>query len=66
MRRRSAAILDRLDELERIARANGSAIGTGSAFAVTVDAVAAWANEVKKRGIEIVPVSALVRDPERQ
>lgn len=60
------AILDRLDELERIARAKGSAIGTGSAFAVTVDAVAAWANEVKKRGIEIVPVSALVRDPERQ
>ncbi|MBQ0711113.1 MULTISPECIES: divergent polysaccharide deacetylase family protein [unclassified Ochrobactrum] len=60
------AILDRLDELERIARANGSAIGTGSAFAVTVDAVAEWADEVKKRGIEIVPVSALVRDPERQ
>ncbi|MCO7726654.1 divergent polysaccharide deacetylase family protein [Brucella intermedia] len=60
------AILDRLDELERIARAKGSAIGTGSAFAVTVDAVAAWANEVKKRGIEIVPVSALVRDPEQQ
>lgn len=60
------AILDRLDELERTARANGSAIGTGSAFAVTVDAVAEWANEVKKRGIEIVPVSALVRDPERQ
>lgn len=60
------AILDRLDELERTARANGSAIGTGSVFAVTVDAVAEWANEVKKRGIEIVPVSALVRDPERQ
>lgn len=60
------AILDRLDELERTARANGSAIGTGSAFAVTVDAVSEWANEVKKRGIEIVPVSALVRDPERQ
>lgn len=60
------AILDRLDELERTARANGSAIGTGSAFAVTVDAVAEWANEVRKRGIEIVPVSALVRDPERQ
>ncbi|WP_139973863.1 divergent polysaccharide deacetylase family protein [Ochrobactrum sp. CGA5] len=60
------AILNRLDELERTARANGSAIGTGSAFAVTVDAVAEWSNEVKKRGIEIVPVSALVRDPERQ
>ncbi|KXF76362.1 hypothetical protein ATN84_15915 [Paramesorhizobium deserti] len=58
-------ILKKLDELERIARAKGSAIGTGSAFAVTVDAVAAWANEAKTRGIEIVPVSALVRDPER-
>ncbi|WP_182521753.1 divergent polysaccharide deacetylase family protein [Ochrobactrum sp. RH2CCR150] len=60
-----SAVLDRLNELERIARANGSAIGTGSAFGVTVDAVRDWANEVKKRGIEIVPVSALVRDPER-
>lgn len=60
------AILDRLDELERTARANGSAIGTGSAFGVTVDAVRDWANEARKRGIEIVPVSALVRDPERQ
>ncbi len=59
-------ILDRLDELERTARANGSAIGTGSAFGVTVDAVAEWAAQVQKRGIEIVPVSALVRDPERR
>ncbi|PRD43823.1 hypothetical protein C5748_08125 [Phyllobacterium phragmitis] len=59
------AILKKLDELERIARAKGAAIGTGSAFGVTVEAVAAWANEAKARGIEIVPVSALVRDPER-
>ncbi|RCS23582.1 divergent polysaccharide deacetylase family protein [Phyllobacterium salinisoli] len=60
------AILKKLDELERIARAKGSAIGTGSAFPVTVEAVAVWANEAKARGIEIVPVSALVRDPERE
>jgi len=59
------AILKKLDELERIARAKGSAIATGSAFDVTVDAVTSWANEAKARGIEIVPVSALVRDPER-
>ncbi|WP_264861224.1 divergent polysaccharide deacetylase family protein, partial [Klebsiella pneumoniae] len=36
------SILKKLDELERIARAKGTAIGTGSAFSVTVDAVAAW------------------------
>jgi polysaccharide deacetylase 2 family uncharacterized protein YibQ len=59
------SILKKLDELERIARAKGTAIATGSAFDVTVDAVAAWANEAKARGIEIVPVSALVRDPEK-
>ncbi len=59
------AILKKLDELERIARAKGTAIATGSAFEVTVEAVTSWVNEAKARGIEIVPVSALVRDPER-
>lgn len=59
------SILKKLDELERIARAKGTAIATGSAFGVTVEAVTSWANEAKARGIEIVPISALVRDPER-
>lgn len=59
------AILAKLDELERIARARGSALGTGSAFDVTVDTVAQWAGEARKRGIEIVPVSALAADPGR-
>jgi polysaccharide deacetylase 2 family uncharacterized protein YibQ len=59
------AILKKLDDLERIARAQGSAIGTGSAFDVTVDTVARWVEEAKRRGIEIVPVSALARDPDR-
>jgi polysaccharide deacetylase 2 family uncharacterized protein YibQ len=60
-----AAILNKLDELERIARAKGIAIGTGSAFDVTVDAVTSWASEARKRGIEIVPISAVASDPER-
>lgn len=63
--RERGEILKKLDELERTARAKGFAIGTGSAFDVTVDAVASWANEAKKRGIEIVPVSAVANDPER-
>jgi polysaccharide deacetylase 2 family uncharacterized protein YibQ len=63
--RERGAILDKLDELERTARAKGFAIGTGSAFDVTIDAVAAWASEVRKRGIEIVPMSAVVTDPQR-
>lgn len=59
-------ILKKLDELERTARAEGFAVGTGSAFAVTVDTVASWAAEAKKRGIEIVPISAVADDPERR
>lgn len=58
-------ILKKLDELERIARARGFAVGTGAAFDVTVDAVTGWVQEARKRGIEIVPVSAVASDPER-
>jgi polysaccharide deacetylase 2 family uncharacterized protein YibQ len=58
-------ILKKLDEAERIARAKGTAIAVGSAFDATVSAVTDWVNEAKKRGIEIVPVSALANDPER-
>lgn len=60
-----SAILNKLDELERTARAKGFAIGTGNAFDVTVEAVSSWATEARKRGIEIVPISAVASDPER-
>ncbi len=57
------AILRRLDELERIARRNGSAIGVASAFDESVDAIGKWSEEAAMRGIEIVAVSALADDP---
>ncbi len=60
------AILKKLDQLEATARAKGFAVGTGSAFGVTIDAVTGWVNEAKKRGIEIVPVSAVAADPEKR
>ena len=59
------AILDRLDDLERTARAKGFAIGVGSAFDVTVDTVRSWVGEARRRGVEIVPVSAIAADPRR-
>ena len=57
-------ILKSLDQLEATARAKGTAIATGTGFDVTVEAVAEWAKEAKKRGIEIVGVASLARDPE--
>jgi polysaccharide deacetylase 2 family uncharacterized protein YibQ len=53
------AILAKLDELERIARRNGQAIGVGAAFDETIAAVTEWRNEAVARGIEFVGVSAL-------
>ena len=58
-------ILSRLDDLERIARRNGTAIGVASAFEVSVNAIATWAEEARARGIEIVSASAAADDPER-
>ena len=62
---RIASAEKKLDEIERTARAKGFAIATGFAFESTIDAVTGWAAEAKKRGIEIVPISALASDPER-
>lgn len=59
------AILRKLDDLERIARRNGTAIGTASAFDESVSAIAQWMEEAEKRGIEFVGVSALVKDTKR-
>lgn len=56
------AILQKLDELERIARRNGSAIGVASAFDESILAVSKWASEASARGIEIVGVSAIAAD----
>ncbi|MDX8519017.1 divergent polysaccharide deacetylase family protein [Mesorhizobium dulcispinae] len=58
-------ILKKLDSLEATARAKGSAVGIGSAFDITIDTVTSWVAEAKKRGIEIVPISAVAIDPQK-
>lgn len=62
--RNKGEILKSLNELERLARGKGFAIGTGSSFDVTIDAVNLWINAARKRGIDIVPITALTTDPE--
>ncbi|MGL4490118.1 MAG: divergent polysaccharide deacetylase family protein, partial [Rhizobiaceae bacterium] len=58
-------ILKALDGIEATARAKGSAIAMGTGFDVTIVAVNEWVKEAKKRGIEVVGVSALATDPEQ-
>ena len=60
------AILRKLDELERVARRNGTAIGVASAFDESIEAIAGWSEEASRRGIEIVGVAALADNPSKQ
>ena len=55
-----AAIDQRLDQLRTIARERGYAIASGSAFAATIDRVAAFARAAADHGVTIVPLSSLV------
>ncbi|MEO1703014.1 MAG: divergent polysaccharide deacetylase family protein [Pseudomonadota bacterium] len=57
--RSPAEILARLKALEDLAWARGVAVGSGAALDLTIETVAAWANDAKKRGFEIVGISAL-------
>lgn len=55
-----AAIEGRLAALERLARERGTAVGLASRLRpVTLDRVAAWAQEAEARGFVLVPVSAV-------
>ncbi|WJH41616.1 divergent polysaccharide deacetylase family protein [Aliirhizobium terrae] len=56
------AILRKLDDLERIADRQGTAIGVAAAFDESIEAIRQWSEEATQRGIEIVGVSAIVRD----
>ncbi|MBC7802116.1 MAG: divergent polysaccharide deacetylase family protein [Gemmatimonadaceae bacterium] len=56
-----ADIEAKLAALERIARERGSAMGlAGRPQAMTVEKIAAWIRGLEARGIDIVPISALV------
>ncbi len=50
----------RLRRLEAIARKNGSAIGMGSPYPVTLERIAAWIGGAGHRGFALAPISAVV------
>jgi polysaccharide deacetylase 2 family uncharacterized protein YibQ len=56
-----SAIDQQLLVLEAGALQRGQALGSGFAYPVTLEKVAAWANEVESRGYQLAPASALTR-----
>lgn len=49
-----------LQELERLAKANGAALGFAQPFPATVERLAAWAAGLRDRGIVLAPVTAVL------
>ncbi|WP_431858787.1 divergent polysaccharide deacetylase family protein [Azospirillum sp.] len=56
-----SAVRAQLAKAEAVARQHGSAIAIGHPHDATIEALAVWLPEVKKRGFVLVPVSAVVR-----
>lgn len=54
-----ALIHQQLDELERIARAVGSAVAVGHPYSETAIALREWLPGARERGIDLVPISRL-------
>ena len=50
----------RLLELESLARDKGLAIGVASAFPITIERLKRWTKDADRRGISIVPISAVL------
>jgi len=60
----SEAVAQRLADLERAARARGSAIGiTFDGSPMVLEAISAWAAGLGQRGIVLAPISALASQP---
>ena len=60
-----AAIIGQLNAIEALAKARGSAMGTGFAYPVTVEAAARWAAGLDARGLQLAPASAMSQRPGR-
>jgi uncharacterized protein len=55
------AIDGALARLERVARERGSALGVATGLPLTIARVSEWASALEKRGVLLVPVTALAR-----
>ena len=63
--RSRSAIGQKLVKLAQEAKRTGLAIGVGNAFPDTIDLVAQFAEQARQNGVEITPVSAIVKDPQK-
>lgn len=61
-----SSVNDRLSQLEAIARQRGTAIAVGHPHDLTLDALKAWIAGLPGKGLQLVPLTAIVRDREQR
>ena len=54
------AVDAKLEELEKLARRDGAALGIGFLYPVTIERIVNWAPGLGARGVVLAPVSAVV------
>ena len=53
----------RLEQVERLALTNGSAVAMGQPYPVTIERLRDWSALLEARGFTLVPITALVPRP---
>ncbi len=53
------SIDSKLFELEKIAEKNGTAVGIGFSYPVTMERIAKWSTSLSEKGIDLVPISSI-------
>ena len=61
----AVAIKARLADLEKVARQSGTAIAIGHPHDQTLDVLTAWLASLPSKGLQLVPLTAIVRDREQ-
>ena len=61
----ASSVTDRLADLEKIARQHGTAIAIGHPHDQTLDALTVWIASLPAKGLQLVPITAIVRDREQ-
>ncbi len=61
----ASSVAERLGDLEKIARQRGTAIAIGHPHDLTLDALKVWIASLPSKGLQLVPLTAVVRDREQ-
>ena len=61
----ATSVKERLARLEKVARERGTAIAIGHPHDMTLEALQTWIAELPSKGLQLVPLTAIVKDRER-